>query len=278
VREANIPPTGVDTRVYLLERALIIQARSYSSNRRDRATHLLSAILIVANRNPVRLKLKGMPARDFQGVLLSPRVLRESFDAHESDLTLVDIDVAHPAYLAIEPRLRADPVQALPDTEIRMLQELLSPGHLQPQSCTGIHALFDNIVAVLAHSITGGSAIRDSRVCKTLELIDRLPFNEISLTLLASRSCLSESRLRHLFRREMGCTLSQYIRWAGVRKAMDLWRKDEPLMKGIQKAGFNDSSHFYHAFKQHFSMTPTVMGQVSRNWAVTRCGRYTEDI
>jgi AraC-like DNA-binding protein len=274
VTTADVPATGADTRVYLLERALMIEGRSHRSNGLGRPTHALSATLIVAHRNPVTMKFKGMPARPFQGALLSPRALRESFEAKDSDFTLLDIDVAHPAYLSIEPRLRSGPVQPLPEAELRALQDLLRPRHLQPRACAELQTLVERIVAVLAAGAAGDAATRDPRICRTLELIERLPFNELSLSVLARRSCLSESRLRHLFSQQMGCTLSQYIRWVSVHRAMDHWKKDEPLAKGIEKAGFADSSHFYHAFRRHFSMTPTVMGEVSRHWAITRCGKW----
>jgi AraC-like DNA-binding protein len=271
VKEANITAADEQTHVYIWERVLIIQARSRSINPAGRPIRRLSVTLKVANRNPLKLRYKGMPAREFQGVLMAPRALREPFDARESDYTIVDIDVAHPAYLAIEPRLRSDPVQALADDEIRALQALLRPGFLQPKSCAEIRTLFDRIVAVLTQAVPRDAAVRDARIVKTLELIDQLPLNELSLPLLAAHSCISESRLRHLFSQQMSCTLSQYMRWVGVHKAMALWKRDEPRIKGIEQAGFYDAAHFHHAFQRHYSMTPSVMGEVSKDWVIIKC-------
>jgi AraC-like DNA-binding protein len=247
------------TRVYVWKHVFFLQARSQTVNRSDHPTRRLTAGLIVANRHPVRLKVNHAPLREYEAALLGPNVLRETFEAVGSDFTIVDIDIASPAYEAIAPRVTMGEVQELSPREILRLRSLLVPRFLQMFSCAEIQALFDSLVHVISESSGHVSCRRDPRVYKTIDLIDRLPLNEISLNRLALHACLSESRLRHLFRKQMDCTLSQYARWASVRKALDNWKPGTPFSAATDKAGFYDPAHFNHAMKEHFAVTPSAM-------------------
>jgi AraC-like DNA-binding protein len=258
------------TRAYSWKHVLLLQGRSQTVARQQLPSRRLSATLIVANRNPLSLGINGCPPRTYRAALLAPDVHRDSFEAIESDFTIVDIDIASAAYERLAPSLVTGTVAELSDTEVLRLQGLLALQFLAAMSCGEVQALFDGIVTIVTESRPPGGIRRDPRILKVIELIERLPFNELSLRVLAQETFLSESRLRHLFRQHMGCTLSRYARWANVRKVLDLWRPGMPFSVAITQAGFHDQAHFGHAARQFFSLTPSAMA-AGAGMQLTRC-------
>ena len=85
------------------------------------------------------------------------------------------------------------------------------------------------------------------RIEHALKMIDELPFDEVTLTALARRLCLSPSRLRHLFKEVTGNTVSHYARWAAVWRVVSLWSQGRRLTEIAQEVGFHDLAHLDHA-------------------------------
>ncbi|MDR3419057.1 MAG: AraC family transcriptional regulator [Nevskia sp.] len=251
--------TAVTTRVYVWKHVFILQGRGKFVDRSERPNSRLAVSLFVAQGKPMRLKANGEPMRDYHAVVFAPGVRREVFDGSAAEYTIVDIDIAHPAYEAIEPLLKPGEVLELPRAETRCLQNLLGMRFLQPLPCAEVHTLFDRAVTLVSGTARWNVRRRDRRVYKALELIEQRPLDELSLGVLAQHTFLSESRLRHLFREEMGCTVSQYIRWACVHKAFAAWKPGMPFSEATAKAGFYDPAHFNHAVRDHFAQRPSAM-------------------
>ena len=85
------------------------------------------------------------------------------------------------------------------------------------------------------------------------------------LKYLARSINLSEGRLRHLFRQELGVAIQQY--WIGHRLLVAVRRFNgcESLTKIAHEAGFADLSHFSKAFRASFGMTPSLAAKDSRS-------------
>ena len=81
---------------------------------------------------------------------------------------------------------------------------------------------------------------------------------KMSLEELANSVGLSESRLRALFKADIGLTLTQYIRKIKMDSAADMLRNGHRKVTEIRaKLGANDDSHFVRDFKQSHGMPPT---------------------
>ena len=91
------------------------------------------------------------------------------------------------------------------------------------------------------------------------------------LKYLAQKVNLSEGRLRHLFRQELGVTLQQY--WIGYRLLVAIRRFNScvSLTEIAHEAGFADLAHFSHAFRASFGMTPSLAAKDSRSVQVILC-------
>ncbi|MFX6645104.1 helix-turn-helix domain-containing protein, partial [Acinetobacter baumannii] len=68
---------------------------------------------------------------------------------------------------------------------------------------------------------------------------------------------LSPSRLRSLFKQEVGFTIQQYARWLAVWRASLAWRQGRSLTDVAMEAGFYDLPHIDHAFNEVFGINPT---------------------
>jgi len=70
---------------------------------------------------------------------------------------------------------------------------------------------------------------------------------------------LSASRLRHLFKRETGKTLAQYLKYHRLQRAELLLRTTFLTVKEIaNQVGLTTGSHFVREFKKVYGAAPTT--------------------
>lgn len=147
------------------------------------------------------------------------------------------------------------------------LSQLSSP----LQTCTEAIQLSKTITQALLPNTTVPPL--DERIVSVLLAI-RNPalLNESRpLSYLSQNVNLSEGRLRHLFRQELGVSLQQY--WIGYRLLVAIRRFNScvSLTQIAHEAGFADLAHFSHAFRASFGMTPSLAAKDSRSVQVIFC-------
>lgn len=112
-----------------------------------------------------------------------------------------------------------------------------------------------------------------SRLQHTLELsfkldtrvklcLDYFKTKEISypdmMQALQAETHLSESRLSHLFKQEMGLSLKKYLVWSRLRETIQYVLSEEiSLYEAGLKSGFFDQAHLSKAFKQMLGLSPS---------------------
>ncbi|CAH2212232.1 PocR ligand-binding domain-containing protein [Tepidibacter aestuarii] len=70
---------------------------------------------------------------------------------------------------------------------------------------------------------------------------------------------ISKSHLSRLFRKELDCTVNDYITRVRVEKAVELMKKRELSIKDISiSVGFKSQSYFTKVFKKHIDVNPVV--------------------
>lgn len=98
----------------------------------------------------------------------------------------------------------------------------------------------------------------DARVRRVLELIHGEFQQQINIEELAKAVNLTPSRLRHLFKAEMGTSPTQYLRDLRMRKAQTLLATTFMRVKEIVPiVGAKDESHFMRDFKKLYGLTPS---------------------
>lgn len=94
---------------------------------------------------------------------------------------------------------------------------------------------------------------RIKNVLETLRSSDEVPDNIIQL--LCSTACLSQSRLSHLFKKNVGISLHRYLAWEKMRKGYVNYQKYGNITKAAMYAGFDSPSHFSATCKRMFGLS-----------------------
>ncbi|MEW2138865.1 AraC family transcriptional regulator [Streptomyces sp. NPDC005409] len=117
--------------------------------------------------------------------------------------------------------------------------------------------LGDLLLAVAsAQGAAGGThpAVR-AAIARTQSLLG----GPIRLDDVAAAAGISPSRLGHLFAQEVGMSFPTYLRWARLRRAMELVRAGATLTRAAYGAGFSDSSHLTRVVHEMFGLAPSEL-------------------
>lgn len=97
----------------------------------------------------------------------------------------------------------------------------------------------------------------DPRVVKAIDLIEGNVRAEVPLDEIAQSVNLSLSRLRYLFKQEVGVTPTQYLKSLRMRKAKELIESTFLDAKEVMtKIGMTDMSHFVRDFRKTYGLPP----------------------
>ena len=89
----------------------------------------------------------------------------------------------------------------------------------------------------------------------TRYILDHLG-EELTIDRLAGAFFLSRYYLMHRFKEVYGCSVHQYIRQKRLQRAAEAIRRDVPVLKAAEDAGFGDYSVFLRAFRAAYGKSP----------------------
>lgn len=96
----------------------------------------------------------------------------------------------------------------------------------------------------------------DPRIESILTYVNDNLENDLSIDLLSNKFYLSKYYLMHLFKRETGFTVYNYIQKKRVIKASDYIKNGIPAGDVCSLCGFGDYSTFVRTFKKEFNLSP----------------------
>jgi transcriptional regulator GlxA family with amidase domain len=106
---------------------------------------------------------------------------------------------------------------------------------------------------------------RDRRIETVVSAIEREFARPWNTEALADLVRLSPSRLRCLFKSEIGKTPAQYLKSRRLQAAELFLRTDFLGVKEVMKmAGINNHSHFEHDFKKNYGVAPAKYRDTSK--------------
>lgn len=97
----------------------------------------------------------------------------------------------------------------------------------------------------------------DARIQQALDYIHNSSSHSIRLSEVANIACLSEGRLTHLFKAQVGIPIRRYILWTRTCDALQKISEGEDLTGAAIEAGFSDSAHLSRTFQMVFGLPPT---------------------
>ena len=108
----------------------------------------------------------------------------------------------------------------------------------------------------------------DARITQALEKIRREDVRKMSLEDAAKSVFLSPSRFAHLFKDEVGLPFRRYLLWRKLSRAMEEFGRGANLTNAAHAAGFSDSAHLTHTWRQMFGIPPTAMMGAARFYEI----------
>lgn len=90
-----------------------------------------------------------------------------------------------------------------------------------------------------------------------LDYLRKTPSPSPSINDLTRIAYLSESRLQHLFREQVGVPIRRYLLWHRFLTAMSLLADGCSVTEAAYSAGFADSAHLTRTTARMVGLTPT---------------------
>lgn len=108
-------------------------------------------------------------------------------------------------------------------------------------------------------SHTNLQAVGDPRICEAYAYIDAHIGSDMTVASIADAFCMSESRFSHLFRKEAGMSVANYLIFRKLYFAYLGLMKGKNITTAALDAGFSDPSHFAATNKRMFGLSPTAV-------------------
>ena len=102
----------------------------------------------------------------------------------------------------------------------------------------------------------------DPRIDAVLDYLRRTPSPPPTITELTRVATLSESRLQHLFREQVGVPIRRYLLWQRILTAMSLLAEGASVTEAAHAAGFADGAHLTRTTHRMNGVSPSDMRPV----------------
>jgi AraC-like DNA-binding protein len=113
----------------------------------------------------------------------------------------------------------------------------------------------------------------DPRIRQVISVLQDAPFEKIPIRQLSGKVSLSEGRLVHLFKEQMGLPVRKYRLWLKLNIAIESIINKSYLTDSAYNAGFSDSAHFSRTFSRMFGISPSKLIKNSQFVQVFNCSR-----
>lgn len=246
-------PSGV--KIYYWPCSLLLTAPALLL---DRPTGPLSATLRIACREPYTIEVANETLVT-RASLVAPRAERKRIIAPRSDIALFYLPLQAPRHAALRKLIGERQLIELPITLFEPLLPRIRAAMQQVQAPSEIKALTRDVVEAVTGEPVPEHEEMDPRIAKACAVLDELPLCESNISTVAQRVHLSSSRLRELFREQVGCTIGEYARWRATWRAVLNWKRGLTLTEVALEAGFHDLSHADKAINEVFGINPSTL-------------------
>lgn len=105
---------------------------------------------------------------------------------------------------------------------------------------------------------TAYSLETDSRILPLLKELNEFYDQPFSLDALSKKYFVDKYYISHLFKKNTGFTIYEYVQTKRIQKAKTLINKGIPISEASRLCGFEDYSNFYKAFKKLVQLSPSA--------------------
>lgn len=112
---------------------------------------------------------------------------------------------------------------------------------------------------------------RDERIVKAVNFIANATNRQFKVADVAEHVCLSESRLRYLFKKQMGQPIQNFVMWMKVVDSLNMVLQGKQLAQTAIDAGFWDGSHMNRSFKELIGLPPGQVKAYEKELRIVSC-------
>jgi len=225
--------------------------------------------LVLDTQTDFRFKVKGDNWKTYKSLIIKENVIHQ-LDTNDSVQLIIYLDAETRIAQAIKSKYLAEADIYPLDLNIfhfvnsnELQQALLNT---QPVL---LEMLINRILGSLSLQI--GNSMADERILLTEQAISTMHPEEITLKSLADKACLSESRLRSLFKEVTGVSLYRYMLWNKIRYATNQIMAGHTVNDAAINAGFTDSSHFHKMMVKMFGISPSKFLKDNKEDVMVMC-------
>lgn len=161
-------------------------------------------------------------------------------------------------------------ISDLNDSEVRSLSNDFFKKLLVVSDC---NQLFKGFITILNHLIDiEKPAKKDTRIDKAVQFIISAGDKKIKVKDVAEHVFLSESRLRYLFKKQVGQPIQNFMLWLKIVDSLNLVLKGKQLTQTAYDVGFWDSSHMNKSYKELLGVTPGAIKKYENEIKIIACG------
>ncbi|MFQ3216730.1 helix-turn-helix domain-containing protein [Paraperlucidibaca sp.] len=250
-------PTPNGAVLYHWQGGLLLLAETLVLTRPMKA---IASTLRIALENPYTIEVEDSSLVTRASFTGSKRV-RKKVIAEQSFLALFYIPLEQPEYLGLRHWLGD---QAIVNLDIDIFEPVLPrlrEAFAGNMSAVDVKQLMLDTTRLISSSETELANL-DPRIFKACEILQKTCLDDFNITDIANAVHLSPSRLRELFRNQIGHSIGDYARWAAIWQAVGHWKRGVSFTEAAADAGFYDLAHLSKAFIEVFGMPASLLADV----------------
>jgi len=137
----------------------------------------------------------------------------------------------------------------------------------------GCDELFKECLTIINHLVDFDSVIKkDERVDKAISFITKTKKRKLKVKDIAEHVHLSESRLRHLFKQQVGQPIQNFMLWMKVISSLNQVLKGNRLTETAYDVGFWDASHMNRSYQELLGVAPSTIKKYEKELKTISCG------
>ena len=240
------------TEIYYWPRRFVMRSSDFVQGK---AYQRITTTLIAATSGQLEVATADRGTVRCEAIVLGPRAKRLALRIAGPVGYLIEAEPLSVEHQGLMQLLAGRPSEVLERPAAERLQAVLAAAPAEPLSDAEAAALHRE--AIVSVCPLPEAVHCEPRVAGVLRYLEQAMLDEISIAALARQAGLSESRLRSLARKHLGCSLSQYVRWLAAWKIALYWQPEMTLTDAAHAAGFHDLAHASRTVNDMFGMSPS---------------------
>ena len=222
-----------------------------------------------------KFRLKNGLWKSYKNLIIKENVIHQ-LDTKKSVQLIIYLDTQTTAAKTIKAKYLKDEIYS---TDLNLFH-FIKPNELQNALLNADPTLVQKLVEKILHCLTAqtGDVKIDERIKLVEEIIAATEPGLITIKHLADKACISESRLRALFKQTTGIALYRYILWSKIRFATNYLMAGYAVNEAALKAGFVDSSHFHKVMVNMFGISPSHFINGNKKFKIIKHGTNPLDL